>query len=128
MPRAPRRCSPECKNPVTSKGKCLEHQPERIPWEKKDGQERPYLSSPEWARQRRRVLYYYNEILDGCALKLEGCTGKATTVDHKIPVWYSNREVVDDDELQGLCSYCHQQKSSYEGVQAKKIKKLQKDL
>src|SRR5689334_9289977 len=114
MPRAPKRCGPTCKNKVIDKGKCLEHQPKRIPWQKKEGEERPFLSSPEWARQRRRILYYYNELLDGCAMKLEGCTGTATHVDHKIPVWYSRIEQVEDDDLQGLCASCHQKKSSYE--------------
>lgn len=119
MPRANQRCSPTCPN---IKGKCPEHKPVRIPWENK--REREFLKSAEWARQRRRVLYRDNTYNDGCQLRLIGCTGLATQVDHKTPTWYTQVEEVDDSELQGVCKTCHDQKSSFEGVQAKKIKKL----
>lgn len=125
MPRAPKRCSPSCPNPVVAKGKCADHQPARIPWENK--RERAFLKSAEWDRQRRRILYRDNTDNGGCQLKFDGCTGKATTVDHIMPVWYTGREQVPDEELQGLCGNCHQIKSSFEGVQAKKIKKMRED-
>lgn len=122
MPRAPKRCSPTCSKIVTRNGKCLDHQPVRIPWENK--REREFLKSAEWQRQRRRVLFRDNTYFGGCQLGFDGCTTMATTVDHKMPTWYTQVEQVTDEELQGLCSNCHQIKSSYEGVQAKKIKKL----
>lgn len=122
MPRAPSRCSPTCPKPIYKYGKCRDHQPERIPWETK--RDRPYLSTPEWSRQRRRVLYRDNTYHGGCQLHIPGvCTTVATQVDHKVPTWYTGVEQVSDDELQGVCKPCHDLKSSYEGVQAKKIKK-----
>lgn len=121
MPRAPARCSPTCKNPIFKYGKCKDHQPVKIPWENKN--ERPFLSSPEWARQRRRVLYRDNTYHGGCQLHLTSdCTRVATQVDHKLPAWYAGEQVSDDD-LQGVCKPCHDLKSSFEGVQAKRIKK-----
>lgn len=50
-----------------------------------------------------------------------GASG-ARSVDHIIPVWYTGKEQVEDDELQLLCTTCHNQKSSFEGVQAKRIR------
>jgi 5-methylcytosine-specific restriction endonuclease McrA len=124
MPRAPKRCSPTCPKPVVAKGKCADHQPARIPWENK--RERVFLKSAEWQRQRRRVLYRDNTYYGGCQLAFDGCTKVATQVDHKLPTWYTGQEQVSDDELQGVCKGCHDVKSSYEGVQAKKIKKMRK--
>jgi 5-methylcytosine-specific restriction endonuclease McrA len=129
MPRAPKRCSITCPNPATLKGKCSEHQPLRVAWQKtSDSPDRSFLKTAEWTRQRLRVLYRDNTHHGGCQLAiLPGCTKVATTVDHKIPVWYGRADEVEDEALQGLCAYCHQQKSSYEGVQAKRIKRLQSE-
>lgn len=122
MPRAPKRCSPSCKNKVVAKGKCQDHQPERIPWQKNEFNARPDRRKALTDRQRRRVLYRDNTFFGGCRLKFDDCTGLATQVDHIIPAWYAGEEASDDD-LQGVCESCHNQKSSYEGVQAKKIKR-----
>lgn len=124
LPRAPSRCSPTCPNPVFRAGKCKEHQPQRIPWESK--REREYLKSAEWNRQRKRVLYRDNTFNGGCQLGFDGCTKKAEQVDHKMPTWYTGVEEVTDEELQGVCKKCHDIKSSFEGVQAKKIHKLRR--
>lgn len=117
MPRAPMRCSPSCPNPVTFKGKCNDHQPVRIPWENK--REREFLKSAEWERQRRRVLFRDDYICQLCGAH------DARHVDHIIPTWYTKQEQVRDEELQTLCAKCHAAKSSFEGVQAKKIRKAQ---
>jgi 5-methylcytosine-specific restriction endonuclease McrA len=122
MPRAPKRCSPSCKNKVVSKGKCIEHQPERIPWVKAPGSERPDRKKALKDRQKRRILYRDNNFFNGCRLRFDGCTRIATQVDHIIPAWYAGEEASDDD-LQGVCESCHNKKSSFEGVQAKKIKR-----
>lgn len=122
MPRAQQRCQRDCPN---IKGKCEVHKPKRVAWEGK--REREFLKTAEWQRQRRRVLYRDNTYHDGCQLRLIGCTGLATQVDHKMPTWYTQVEEVDDSELQGVCEPCHKQKTSFEGVQAKKIKKFQKE-
>lgn len=117
MPRAKQRCSPSCSK---IKGECPEHKPQRVPWENK--REREFLKTAQWSRQRRRILHRDNND-GGCQLRFEGCTLIATQVDHKVPTWYTDQEEVDDDDLQGVCESCHQKKSSFEGVQAKKIKK-----
>lgn len=116
MPRAPARCSPSCPNQIFKYGRCKEHQPERIPWESK--RERAFLKSVEWERQRRRVLKR-----DKYSCQLCGASD-SHHVDHTIPVWYTGKEQVEDYELQTLCEPCHTAKSSFEGVQAKRIKKL----
>ena len=118
MPRAKQRCSPTCPN---IKGECPKHKPVRVPWENK--REREFLKSAEWQRQRRRVLHRDNEENGGCQLRFDGCTLTATQVDHKMPTWYTGQEQVGDDDLQGVCAFCHGIKTSYEGVQAKRIKK-----
>lgn len=126
MPKAPSRCSPTCPNRIFKYGKCKDHQPIKVPWETK--RERPFLSTPEWQRQRKRVLYRDNTFNGGCQLQIPGvCSEKATQVDHKIPTWYTNVEQVEDDDLQGVCKPCHDKKSSFEGVQAKKIKKMREN-
>lgn len=120
MPRAPQRCSPSCSN---LKGNCPVHKPARIPWEGSTRKDSGFLDSAEWRRQRRRVLYRDNEN-GGCQLQIsEDCTRVATQVDHTMPVWYTRTERVSDDELQGVCKKCHDLKSSYEGVAAKRIKR-----
>jgi 5-methylcytosine-specific restriction endonuclease McrA len=123
MPRAPKRCSPGCSNKVTSKGRCAEHQPARIPWKKEEGHTRPDRQKALTSQQRRRVLFRDNELRAGCQLRFEKCTILATEVDHIIPAWYAGEEASDND-LQGVCKSCHSKKSSFEGVQAKKIKRL----
>ncbi len=117
MPRANQRCRYDCSN---TKGKCKEHAPQRIPWENK--RERQFLKTAKWKRQVRRVLFRDNDD-GGCRLKFEGCTHLATQVDHILPVWYTGKEEVEDDNLQGVCEPCHRKKSSFEGVQAKRIKR-----
>lgn len=119
MPRAPARCSPSCPNPIWKYGRCKEHQPERIPWESK--REREFLKSAEWERQRRRVLKRDKFFCQLCG------RSDSRHVDHIIPVWYTGKEQVEDDELQTLCESCHAHKSSFEGVQAKRIQKMRKD-
>lgn len=127
MPRAPQRCSPSCSNRVTHKGKCADHQPQRIPWLKNEENSRPDRKKALSSRQKRRVLFRDNDFNGGCQLRLDKCTGLATEVDHKVPAWYSGEEATDD-ELQGVCKSCHLKKSSFEGVQAKKIKRLNNDI
>ena len=115
MPRAPMRCSPSCPKPVIAKGKCEDHQPVRVAWENK--RERAFLKSAEWDRQRKRVLFRDDRTCRICG------AGDANHVDHMVPTWYTGVEQVSDDDLQTLCKACHDRKSSYEGVQAKKIRK-----
>lgn len=123
MPRAPKRCGPKCSEKVVLGGKCKEHQPPRVAWKKsEESLDRTYFKTAEGRRQRLRVLYRDNEKRGGCQMRLDGCTIKATHVDHIVPVWYTKVEDVSDDDLQGLCPECHQKKSSYEGVVAKKLK------
>jgi 5-methylcytosine-specific restriction endonuclease McrA len=126
MPRAPKRCSATCKEKVIRAGKCEQHQPARIPWQKNESNSRPDRKKALSDRQKRRVLYRDNNLRGGCQLHLPKCTQFATEVDHIIPAWYAGEEASDDD-LQGVCKSCHAQKSSYEGVQAKRIKRASKN-
>lgn len=124
MPKAPQRCQHGCPN---VKGKCEEHRPKRVNWKDSKRKESGFLDSAEWRRQKRRVLHRANKN-DGCELKISpDCTYVATQVDHVIPVWYTKQEQVTDDQLAGVCKKCHDKKSSFEGVQAKKIKRLRKN-
>lgn len=127
MPRAPQRCGVKrCTNKASFKGYCDIHKPKRDVW-KKTSPPRDFLKTKEWLLQRRRVLYRDNTFNGGCQLRLPNCTFYATQVDHKTPVWYTGVEQVTDEELEGVCSSCHQKKSSFEGVQAKRIKKYLKE-
>lgn len=124
MPRAPKRCGPKCPNKVFRYGRCKEHQPERIPWQKsEDSPDRSYLKTPAWDRQRRRILWRDNNERGGCQGRyVDDCTGVATSVDHISPVWYTGVDEVDDEDLQGLCEPCHKYKTSLDGYFAKMIK------
>lgn len=115
MPKAPSRCGPKCPKKIVKYGKCEDHQPVRIPWENK--RERAFLKTAEWERQRRGVLYRDKYTCQLCGAE------NSRHVDHIIPVWYTQKEQVEDEELQTLCERCHTNKSSFEGVQAKRIKK-----
>lgn len=121
MPRAPKRCSASCRQKVVRGGKCEEHQPPRIPWQKTESSpDRSYLDTAEWARQRRRVLYRDNTHGGGCQGRyVDDCTGVAEQVDHISPVWYTGHDEVDDNDLQGLCKPCHGHKTSRDGYFAK---------
>lgn len=121
MPRAPQRCGPSCNKKVVRGGKCIDHQPPRIPWVKtEESPDRSYLKTQEWQRQRRRILFRDNTYNGGCqGHYVDGCTIKATTVDHIAPVWYVGADEVDDNDLQGLCEPCHNFKSSRDGYFAK---------
>lgn len=116
MPRAPKRCSPTCPKAVFKYGRCPDHQPVKTPWE---GSNRAsaFMKSAEWERQRRRIIFR-----DKGNCQLCGKPG-SRQVDHILPVWYTGVEQVEDEQLQLLCDDCHKAKSSFEGVQAKKIKK-----
>lgn len=125
MPRAPKRCSEKkCTSKVTRGGKCNDHQPPRIPWQKSENSpDRSYLNTQEWKRQRVRVLFRDNNHNGGCQGRLvDDCTGIAVEVDHINPVWYSGVDEVDDNDLQGLCTPCHRYKTSLDGYFAKMIK------
>lgn len=117
MPRAPSRCSPTCPKPIIKYGKCEDHQPEKKAWAGSN-RDSAFRQSAEWQRQRRRVLHR-----DKYSCQLCGASD-SRHVDHIIPQYYTGREQVTDEELQTLCEKCHAAKSSFEGVQAKKIKKL----
>lgn len=115
MPKAPSRCSRTCPKPIVKYGKCEIHQPVKVPWQGSKRQTE-FFRSAEWERQRKRILFRDERTCRICG------AGDSHHVDHIIPQWYGG-EVVSDDELQTLCKKCHDRKSSYEGVQAKRIKK-----
>lgn len=121
MPRAPQRCSPSCSNKIFKYGKCIEHQPEKKAWAGSN-RKSAYLNSAAWQRQRRRVIHDRKGICQRCGAE------NSRQVDHIVPVWYSQRDKVEDHELQLLCDTCHADKSSYEGVQAKRIKRASRGL
>lgn len=115
MPRAPKRCSFECPKPVFKYGKCKDHQPIKTPWAGSKRQTE-FFRSEAWQRQRRRIIFR-DKTCQLCG------SHDARSVDHILPVWYTGVEEVTDEQLQLLCKSCHDKKSSFEGVQAKRIKK-----
>ncbi len=115
MPRAPSRCSPICPKPIFKYGRCKDHQPVKEAW-KDSTRSSSFLKSAEWQRQRRRIIFREKGFCQLCNAP------DSRHVDHVIPVWYTKREQVTDDELQLLCETCHGKKSSFEGVQARRIK------
>ncbi len=122
MPKAPQRCRHDCPN---LKGECIEHKPKRVNWKDSKRKDSGFLDSAEWRRQKRRVITRANRERGGCELRIsDECTGVAVQCDHKVPVWYTRTERVSDHELQGVCVPCHKKKSSFEGVQAKRIKRM----
>lgn len=63
---------------------------------------------PNWSALRRTVL---NRDKNTCQLQYQGCSLRATDVDHIIPGDDHNL-----NNLQGACSSCHSKKSAREGV------------
>lgn len=61
----------------------------------------------DWKRTRRRILRRDKNV---CQLNLEGCTGKATTVDHLIPASRGGSD--DDDNLVSACWPCNCKKGT----------------
>jgi 5-methylcytosine-specific restriction endonuclease McrA len=120
MPRAPSKCL-KCPKKATFRGYCDEHQLPREVWVKtSNSPDRSYLKTSEWEAQKLRIFDRDKWL---CQYKITPkCVTYATQVDHKVPVWYSGRDVAEDDELAAICVECHKVKSSYEGVQAKKFK------
>lgn len=116
MPKAPSRCGPKCPKKIVKYGKCEDHQPIKVPWQGSKRQSE-FIKSAEWERQRRRIIFREEGKCQYCGAR------DSRHVDHIIPVWFTKKEQVSDDELQLLCEDCHAKKSSYEGVQAKRIKK-----
>lgn len=66
-------------------------------------------NSPTWKAQRSRVLQR-----DGyeCQMRLPGCTGRATQVDH-LAAWLPGQDV-QDASLQAACAHCNSSAGSPE--------------
>lgn len=47
-----------------------------------------------------------------CRLRLGGCTGIATTVDHVVPVAAGGPDRPDDDGLVAACRHCNSRKGA----------------
>lgn len=70
---------------------------------------------PGWESQRRRVMERDGGV---CQVKLPGCTGVATDVDHIVPNWRLGRPATDA-ELRAACSYCNQELNRREMIEKK---------
>lgn len=64
-----------------------------------------------WEAARRRILQRDNH---HCQLRLEGCTGRATEVDHRVA-----GDNHDPTNLQAVCSSCHKRKTQAEAALAR---------
>lgn len=61
----------------------------------------------DWPATRRRIIARDQH---RCQLRLEGCKGKATSVDHLRPV--SKGGTDDDSNLVACCWHCNQRKGN----------------
>ena len=69
----------------------------------------------DWHRTRRRILNRDKTCTcPGCPLHPALCHAASTDVDH-----IGDRHNHDDTNLRGLCSPCHDQRSSQQGLQAR---------
>lgn len=77
----------------------------------------PRYSSPSWKRTRKSVLARDRNL---CQLRLEGCTYRATSVDHRIgvadggPFWAM-------DNLQAACASCNSSKRNRDQAKAARV-------
>lgn len=60
-----------------------------------------------WRATRKRILTRDNHT---CQLRLDGCTGRATSADHIIPA--SNGGTDADSNLQACCWHCNRKKGN----------------
>lgn len=92
---------------LTSTSKCKAHAP--APWAGSRGRVAKSMSKHQWAQTRRYVLHRDN---GQCYL----CGGKATEVDHVVPVFEGGTD--DLSNLRAICRTCHRSKSGREGARA----------
>lgn len=73
----------------------------------RDKSAKDFYGSKEWKRKRREFLIEH-PICEYCRMKA------ATIVDHIVPIRMGGA-LLDDENLQALCSSCHSAKSIREG-------------
>ena len=91
---------PHCPNLVDGRhvSFCPEHAPAKVQWQ---GSSRKATLPKRWAVIRLRALRR-DKVL--CQLRLKGCTGRATEVDH-----IGDRNDHSLANLRSVCSACHKQ-------------------
>jgi 5-methylcytosine-specific restriction endonuclease McrA len=72
----------------------------------------------DWASRRQKVLARDKQ---QCQLRLGGCLGKATDVDHK-----GHRDDHELDSLRAACRPCHNRRTSQQGAEARKRRRDQR--
>jgi 5-methylcytosine-specific restriction protein A len=110
MPRAPRRCPGDdytCPNKVTTTPYCPDH---TKVWGGKRTTSSKVTSTAQWKRLRLRVL---KRDKGRCQLRYDGCTGRATQVDHIISTAAGGAEL-DPNNAHAVCMHCHSVKSQTE--------------
>jgi 5-methylcytosine-specific restriction endonuclease McrA len=78
---------------------------------------------PERSATYRATTYQHNRAIvlardPWCRLRLPGCTGKSTTVDHVLSVAKGGRN--DIGNLRGACGNCNRRRGAAEGRAAQK--------
>jgi 5-methylcytosine-specific restriction protein A len=84
--------------------KLREQERERRRGRRQYDERRHGVTEREWRRLRREVL--------SAEPHYRTCGGRATQVDHVVPVWKGGK--TEPDNLQPLCRLCHQEKSARE--------------
>jgi len=117
MPRAPRRCPGDkgnCTNLIVNRKYCPEH---TVPWAGKRTTSSTLTSTAAWKQLRAQVL---RRDRYRCQLREEGCTGRATQVDHIVNTAAGGAEL-DPDNCQSTCSHCNARKAQRESIASRTV-------
>jgi 5-methylcytosine-specific restriction endonuclease McrA len=90
------------------RSRCLAHTPQNSNWAKyaaKHPQQAAVYGTEFWRVRRREILERDPE----CRLRLPGCTGTSTEVDHIVRP--SDGGSNDPANLRGVCNGCHRQRT-----------------
>jgi 5-methylcytosine-specific restriction protein A len=103
---------------LPGRSRCPAHSPKATSgWAKyslANPREAAYYRTEHWRVQRREVL----ERDSACQLRLQGCTGRSSEVDHIIrPRDGGSHEL---SNLRGVCRRCHLQRTAEQGKQGNK--------
>jgi 5-methylcytosine-specific restriction enzyme A len=103
---------------LPGRSRCLAHSPKATSgWAKyslANPREAAYYRTEHWRMRRREVLEHDS----ACQLRLQGCTGRSSEVDHIIrPRDGGSHEL---SNLRGVCRRCHLQRTAEQGKQGNK--------
>lgn len=106
---SPWRPQKPCVHPLCGRLGCTEHKRERqVVYDRHRGSARKRGYDSRWEKKRAEYL----KLHPVCELQMSGCTKRANTVDHRIPIARGGAD--DPSNYQSACRCCHSSKTAAE--------------